>query len=307
MSRVPFLAVAVTSFAAFSPLASAQGEARIDHQKRAAYFNYGVPRVGKHTLDSLQVGNTWRMGANSITTFTVEAPLITADTIVPPGVYRVNIARPQAEKFELTIEGAGSRMAAGGDDVRVPVTLEMLTKANDKLEIELQPAKEQPDAELKAFTFRLQFGSPCVTAPMRIAGTQPQKAKGFTIDAFKLPEKWLGERLVLAKHTPVASLVRNGKAADGVPVRLNLLVSDTEALLVPAGVAPTENRGFGSIPVPDRKWTLKGTAAWSVAQKPSTHFRVDSVEIDKDGLLKMTAVCGEKQAAIQVATEPAKG
>ena len=305
MSRVPFL-VAVTALIATSPAAQAQGEARIDHQKRAAFFTYGVPRVGKHTLDELQVGNTWRMGANSISTITLEAPLITADTIVPPGVYRVNIARPSSEKFELTIEGSGRYMAAGGDDVKVPVALETSKKPNDKLEIALLPAKDQPDPELRAFTFQLQFGAPIVTATMSIAGTQPLKAKGFAVDAYKLPAEWLGDRLLLAKHTPVASLVRSGKVPDGVPARLNLLVSDTEAVLMPAGVAPTENRGFGVIPSPDRKWTFKGKAEWTAAQKPSEHFRVDTCEIDKDGLLKMVAVCGDKQASIQVATEPAK-
>jgi hypothetical protein len=77
-------------------------------------------RVGEHTLDELQVGSTWRCGANGITTLTADAPLIVDDLVVPPGVDRVNVARPEKEKFGLTVEGAGRWTAAGGDDVLVP-------------------------------------------------------------------------------------------------------------------------------------------------------------------------------------------
>src|SRR6185295_11395977 len=110
---------------------------------------------------------------------------------------------------------------------------------------------------------------PILTVPWSLAGSQPFKAKGFTIDAFKLPEKWLSERLKGGKSTPVLTLTRTGKAADGVPEKLNLFLSEKEATLVPTMQAPTENRGFGAIPQPPKEWILDGTATWGQAAKPA--------------------------------------
>ena len=305
--RVPLLAVAAfaSTIAAVSPAARAQGEARMEWQKRADWFSFGVPRVGKHSIDELQAGSTWRMGANGITTLTVETPLIAGDFGVAPGVYRTNIARQTKDQLELTIEGAGTRLAAGGDNVSVPLKLEILPKPNDKLEIELAPAKEQPDPELRAFTFRLQFGAPCVTAPISIVGSAPVKAKGFGGAAFKLPAKWLDERLKLAKHTPILTLERSGKVPDGVPEQMNLLLSENDVIFLPTMKAPTENRGFGAIPQPDPSWILKGTVTWTPSQKPADHLRVDTIEVDKD-VLHVVAAIGERIADIKVGTAPSK-
>jgi hypothetical protein len=281
-------------------------ETRFEWQKRVACFTYGVPRVGKHTLDDLKVGTSWRMGANDITTLAVDAPLLVGDGFVPPGVYRVNVGRPASDSFNLAIEGAATRTAGGTENVVVPATLANAPKANDKLEITFTPAKEQNDAELRLLTLSVQFGIPRLTVPMTIVGTQSFKTKNFTVDAFKLPEKWVLAQLRLKNPAPVALLVRVDKPGAGIPERLNLLLSENEATLVPTMRAPTESYGFGAIPKLDPDWILKGSVTWSDAAKEADHFRVDSVSIDARHVLHVTAVCGARQAAIAVPTLPVK-
>ena len=298
-------------------------EASFEWQKRSATFTYGVPRVGKHSIDELKVGETWRMGSGPITTLTVEAPLVADNFVIPPGVYRVNLARPEAQKFELTIEGAGSGLAAGGDDVKAPATYGDAKKANEALELLFEVAAAAPappsatggalveptlanDPEAKPLQLVIQFGAPRVVVPLTIVGTQPLKAKGFAVDAFKFEERWLGRRLELAKATPILSLTRSGKLPDGVPARLNLLLSEKTVVLTPALVEPTENNGFGVIPKPDAAWILDGTVAWSDAPARADHLHVVTNEIDKDGILHVVADLGARRATIAVATTPKK-
>jgi hypothetical protein len=308
LRRLGVGAMVATTFVLASASAKAQRpEAKFEWQKHEAVVSYGVPRVGKHTLDELQVGSTWRMGAFAVSTLTTQAPLIAGDSVVAPGAYRVNVARPAKEKFELTIEGAGTAVDSGNADVLAPATLAQAKTPNEKLEIALAPAKEQTDAELRALNLSVQYGAPLLTVPLTIVGTQPMKVKGFTsLDVFKLPEPWLSKRLKDKKHSPVATLVRAGKVGNGESDRLNLMLAEDGVVLVPAMIAPTENNGFGAIPKPDGLWTFQGTVKWGEAAKPSTCFRVETAEIEKDGTLHVAATLGARSAEIRVASAPVK-
>src|SRR5262249_16680781 len=153
-----------------------------------------------------------------------QAPLIVGDTVVAPGAFRVKVARPGAEKFELLVEGAGTAVEAGGDGGHAPAALGQAEAPHGKIGISLAPAQEQPDAELRAVALLVQFGSPQLTVPMTIVGTQPLKVKGFAaLDVWKLPEAWLAKRLKEKKHSPVATLVRSGKVSNRESDRLNLM------------------------------------------------------------------------------------
>ena len=301
------LSAAVVLACAAAPAQAQRPTASFEWQKHEAGVTYGVPRVGKHTLDELEVGDSWRMGAFNASNLVTTAPLIVGDSVVAPGAFRVKVGRPGAEKFELLIEGAGTAVEAGGDDVHAPATMTQAKTPNEKLEISLAPVKEQPDPELRALALLIQYGAPQLTVPMTIVGTQPMKVKGFAaLDVFKLPEPWLSKRLDLKKHTPVATLVRSGKVGNGESDRLNLMLGEDDVVLIPALLAPTENNGFGAIPKPDGLWTFQGKVTWSASKKPSPLFHVESAEVEKDGTLHMVASLGERSADIRVASAPVK-
>lgn len=304
--RWPRLLVFV-SFAAASLSGAAQAqrqEVHFDWQKHVVSFAYGAPRVAKHSIDELKVGDSWRIGSGDATTLTLDAPLLTADSVVPPGAYRVNLGRPSAEQFNLQIDGPGSCVDEGRDDIVVAGKRHDASKANDKLELRLSPEKEQPDAELRRFALVIQFGIPQVEIPLTIVGSQSTKAKGVTLESFKIPEKVLDDRLAAQKHTPVAALVRTGSKE--IPERMNLLLAEKEVILQPTMKAPTESYGFGAIPKLDAVWILHGTVVWSEATEPADHFRVDAVDVDKSNVLHVTATCRGRRAEITVPTLPTK-
>ena len=117
------LSAAVVLACAAAPAQAQRPTASFEWQKHEAGVTYGVPRVGKHTLDELKVGDSWRMGAFNASNLVTTAPLIVGDSVVAPSAFRVQVARTGAEKFELLIEGAGTAVEAGGDDVHAPATM----------------------------------------------------------------------------------------------------------------------------------------------------------------------------------------
>ena len=311
MSRFPrwprFVVVTFAVAASLTGAAQAQRqEAHAEWQKHEVIFSYGAPRVAKHSIDELKVGDSWRIGSGDATTLTLDAPLLTADSVVPPGAYRVNLGRPSAEQFNLQINGPGSHVDEGRDDIVVAGKRHDASKANDKLELRLTPEKEQPDAELRRLSLVVQFGILQVEIPLTIVGTQSTKAKGLTLEAFKIPEKTLNERLAARKHTPVAALGRADKGSKDVPERMNLLLAEKVVILQPTMKAPTESFGFGAIPKLDAAWILHGTVVWSEATEPADHFRVDAVDVDKGSVLHVTATCRGRRAEITVPTMPTK-
>lgn len=276
-------------------------EAAAEWQKRKVVLTYVPPRVGKHTLGELQVGSTWRLGAGGITTMTFDTAVITSEGIVAPGSYRVNLARTAAQEFALTVEGAGTWSAAGGADITSPGKFVEAKKPNEKLEIVCAAVKEQPDPELKSFELEIQFGVPVVTVPLTLVGTQTLAAKGFAVDAFKLPSEALEKRLKAGKKSPIVSLVRKGKPKEGESARLNLLLGENDVTLLPASMPPTENRGFGAIPTPDRAQTTNGKVQWSEATPPSPNLKVESATIE-DNVLHVTILVGARKGVIEVPT-----
>ncbi len=312
---VPLLALVAATFLAAAPAAVAQrAQARFTWQGKEAVLDFGVPAVGKYSLESLEVGATWRLGANAATTLTTPVPLITKDTVIPPGSYRVTIARPRPEPLELYVEGAGDYMAAGGPTVSVAGTSSQAQPPSSKLEITLTAASEQVDAELRALALSITFGAPRLTVPLTMVGSTTKKIGADTLDAFTLPTTWLAARLELAKHTPIATLTLH-KPKKGTPGRFNLLLSEQDALLLPVRSAPTADNGFAPLADLDPTWLLHGTVSWSEAKEPVKHLVIDEVAIDqptksRDGSLqppqlRVVARTGARVAEIKVALEPA--
>lgn len=287
---------------ALAPSLASAEEAGFEWQKRKVALIFVAPRLGKHTLNELQIGETWRLGAGGITTMMFDTALVAGDDVVAPGTYRVNLARPGAQDFALTIEGAGTWTLADAPDFTAPGTFAEAKKPNEKLEIVCSAAKEQPDAELRALTYEIQYGAPIVTVPVAIVGTQSQAVRGFTLDAFKVPAELLKKRLEGGKTTAVASLVRKNKPKEGEAARLNVLLAEKEVTLLPAATPPTENRGFGAVPKPDKASILRGTVQWAEANPPAPHFTVEKATIEDDGTLHMTVVAGARRGTVSVPT-----
>jgi hypothetical protein len=297
---------AIAALLLLAPAAAAQRmQAQFEWQERAVVLEYGKVSVGKHSLDELHVGETWRMGANAITTLRTTAPLITADAVIPPGHYRAWIARPTDDRYELQVDGAGRWMAAGGDHATITGVLTKAAPPSTTLEIALELGSEQKDPELRSLACKVTYGAPRLVAELTIVGSASKKVGGATVDWFKLPSPWLAERVELAKHTPVAS-VTWAKAPKEGPQRFNLLVSDRDARLVPQETPPTAEEGRGPMAEETTEYDHVGTATWSDQPEAVAHLVVDTIELDPKKALRLVARTGKRKVEILVPLAPAK-
>jgi len=297
---------ALAALLLLAPAAAAQRmKAEFEWQEHGVVLEYGKVSVGKHSLDELHVGETWRFGANAITTLRTTAPLITADSVVPPGHYRAWIARPTEERYELQLDGAGRWMAAGGDHATITGVLTKAAPPSSALEIVLEPGSEQRDPELRSLACKVTFGVPRLTTELTIVGSGSKKVGGATIDWFKLPSPWLEERVELAKHTPLASLTW-AKAPKDAPQRFNLLVSDRDARLVPQETPPTAEDGRGPMADVTTEHDRVGTATWSDLPEAVAHLVVDAIELDPKKALRLVARTGKRKVEVVVPLVAAK-
>lgn len=293
MRELASLGIAVVAMLTAAALES-RATAKHEWRGQRLEIEYGRVAVGAHRLDELRTGETWRLGAGAITTLRTAAPLITTDGVIAPGWYRASIGRPDEQRLALKLDGAGRWMAVGGDDVLLDGTLTFADPPGKALAIALRPATEQVDPELVALALSIEFGAPRLTVPLTMVGGVAKKAGSATVTWFALPAAWLEQRLELAKLTPIATVVLV-KPRKGQPAALNLLLSDTQARLVPQLELPTADDGFGPLPELSVEQDGIGTVTFAAASgtgagsaegaasapgsEPTRHLVVDDVAI----------------------------
>lgn len=298
------LVAAVVALSGPSPAHAQRAEAKFAWQGREVRVECGVVRVGNYTVDSLEVGRTWRIGSGPASVLSTQAPLIAGDAVVAPGAYRIQLSRPQSQRFELVVEGAGRRVGAS-EDVALEGKLREQARPGSKLELALEPAGEASDAELKALELSILFGVPRVDVPFTVVGSTKSKASGVAIDGFDLPAAWLDERLKRTQRAPIATLTFSSSQRD-VPKVFNLLLAENEAELVAHDEPPSD--AFSQLRAHDPAWDKRGTVTWSEAQEEAAWFTIDEAKHDKGKELRVVARCGKRRAEIVVPLgKPAKG
>ena len=294
--------------AAVSPPVHAQRiTAKLEHQKRSVALEVGSTRFGKHTLDELKPGGEWRLGSNDASTLTVGAPLVAGTTVVPPGSYRVKLYRGHQDDFSLMIEGAGYELSSS-TSLYLPGTYADEKKTADKLDVKFVKAKEKA-AHGRASRLRVHFGPHSVEVPVTLAGTSSVKLKGFTVDAFAVPCDVVEARSARGEATPIASFAKKGRPAKDAPAAFSLLVSDDEAILLPAQVAPTDSYGFGHVVPPPEDWTFRAPLEWQDAQSETDTVELQTVELTKEKRLRVVVNCGGRtgEALLTPPTKPRRG
>lgn len=284
--------------------------AKLEFQKRSTAIAYGAVRVGKHSLDSLEIGGTWRLGNNEASTWRLDMPIVASGVVLPPGEYRVNLIREAADRLALNL--VGTRHALGADrDLRVPGALSTNGKPSENLAIRLASATKpkkgavQLDAQLA-----VDFGSSHWQAELALlSGEQNTKlGRGWTLEIFAVP----GDLVTARGATPLAvGALRKKSADDKAPQAWNLILAGDEARLVPWMTAPTEQFGFAEPTAPDPEWIRRGTietpatkaedgkAATTSEQAPPLRLVTAAA---KDGNFLIDLAAGEH--AMQVRIEP---
>jgi hypothetical protein len=296
--RAIALAAALLFVLSLGSLANAQRlKARFEWQDREVVLDYGVARLGKHTLEELPVGGEWRLGNNNATTLATAMPVVSGDAIVPPGSYRVKLLRPGDQSFAIAVEGADQ----GKGSVSLPGEFKTAGKPKEQLAITWSANEAKPeDKQNRTTTLSIQFGTYQLTVPALLIGTRPIKAGGWEIDAFTYPAALVEKQIDGGRSIPVAVFRRSGKHEHKEPDSFNLFVSKSGASLVPSMVAPTDSYGFGEIAPPDPAWTRKGSVAWDKSADTRTFLEIASVELNKNREFTCTVSAGGRAGKVTV-------
>lgn len=271
---------------------------------RRLMIEYGAAIAGKHNLEELKVGTTWRMGTNNGSTFLTDLPVIAGDRLVAPGGYGANIARAGEKDVEFNVVGAQLAFAGSGS-IGLAGSLGRLEKAAKKLDINFASGgKDEPGVKLAKIV--LQFGQDKFEAPMKVVTAKTSKAGEWTVDVFTYPAEFVTKRLEAGTATPLATLRRADPVDAKKTLAYNVMVTKEKAKLVPWMTPPTENRGMGEPAAPDEALMKEGKAEWSAAQKKTETAESEKVEFKKGEGVTIKLNCGEQSCVLTVPDPLAK-
>lgn len=271
---------------------------------RRLMIEYGAAIAGKHNLEELKAGSTWRMGTNNASTFLAELPVIVGDRLIAPGGYCANIARVGEKDVEFNVVGA--QLAFGGSGaIGMPGAISRLEKAAKKLDIVFAPdGKDSPG--VKPAKIVLQFGQEKFESPMKVVTAKTSKAGEWTVDVFTYPAEFVTKRLEAGTATPIATLRRADPVDAKKTLAYNVMVTKEKVKLVPWMTPPTDNRGFGDPAAPDEALTKEGKAEWSASQKKTETAESEKVEFKKGEGVTIKLNCGEQSCVLTVPDPLAK-
>ncbi len=266
-------------------------EAKADWQGHSAVITYGVPQVGKHTIEELQVGSTWRMGRNDASILTTDTILFAGDVFVPPGGYRCNIQRTDQDTFAINCDGGTLALDPSGGEggAGFPGKLGKLDKPTKALELEVKPDKAV--GKNQAVTVAVRFGPNEVKSSFTVAGAKAMKSPGWVLDVFTIPDDVFEKAIDAGKAVPVANL-RKEPLDKKHPVWFNLVVSKNGASWCPP-MEPTTS-AFEAVKKPDSGAVVKATSAtWSEAKEKKTTVECQVFDAKK-GSIQITLTGGAK-------------
>ncbi len=284
------------------PLAAQRetAEFKVAKDRRTA-ISYGAVRVGRHTLDELPVGQTWRMGRNDASTFATDVPVSAGDTVIAPGAYRVNVVRDGEQEFALNIDGAGFGLGERSSPDSAGYfrgKYGTAAKPEDALAIAIQPQTKTSDPG-QDVEVRIRFGPHTIDVPATLAGVRTQKAAPWTIDEFHLASDLVLKRVDGALLTPVAALRRPDPADNKRVLAFSLVLGKDEARLVPWPDAPKDS--FGTIKPPDPARVVTAKVAWETVQAPKPATALAEVEAKKGQPLRFAVAIGDRLARLEIA------
>ena len=236
----------------FFPGLLAQNEAALEWQKRSTAIRYNAVPVGKHGIAELKIGDTWRLGMNEASKWSVAMPILAGDTWIAPGEYRVNLQRRTEDECAIAANGSNLAFGGGGSgDGLVIGKLGKPAKPTSKLAIEIAK-KGAAVAGNQPAQITVQFGDADWHGDMTVVGSKTTNVSGGKLTVFGIPAGQMEKGPV-----PIATWSR-GKDGDQ---NWNVVLDKSVVRLVPWMSAPTESFGFGAVVPPDAAQQTEGKAA----------------------------------------------
>ena len=144
------VAVAGPAFAQGNP----RGEAKATVAGKAVSIEYGRPSLkGRDMLGQAQVGQAWRMGADTATSLKTEADLSFGPVAVPKGEYVLTATKVAADKWQLNVLSKADRSKVAD----VPLTSARAEGSAEMFTVDLKGDKDKGE-------FQMQWGTTALKA-----------------------------------------------------------------------------------------------------------------------------------------------
>jgi len=144
--------VAGPAFAQGNP----RGEAKAMVAGKAVSIDYGRPSLkGRDMLGQAQIGQAWRMGADTATGLKTDADLSFGTVAVPKGEYILTATKVAADKWHLNVLDKADRTKVVAE---IPLTPGKLDSSVEMFTIALQGEKDKG-------TFEMHWGTTALQAP----------------------------------------------------------------------------------------------------------------------------------------------
>jgi hypothetical protein len=141
--------VAAPAFAQGNP----RGEAKATVAGKAVSIEYGRPSLkGRDMLGQAQVGQAWRMGADTATSLKTDADLAFGAVSVPKGEYILTATRIAADQWHLNVLAKADRSKVA----EIPLAMGTLPQSAELFTVTLAAEKENGTLELQWGTTALK-------------------------------------------------------------------------------------------------------------------------------------------------------
>ena len=143
--------VAGPAFAQGNP----RGEAKAMVAGKAVSIDYGRPSLkGRDMLGQAQIGQAWRMGADTATGLKTDADLSFGSVVVPKGEYILTATKVAADQWHLNVLAKADRAKVAD----IPLTPGKLDSSVEMFTIALKGEKDKGE-------FEMHWGTTALKAP----------------------------------------------------------------------------------------------------------------------------------------------
>jgi hypothetical protein len=149
LKRIALAALAVMVAGPAFAQGNPRGEAKATVAGKVVSIDYGRPSLkGRDMLGQAQIGEAWRMGADTATGLKTDADLSFGTVAVPKGEYVLTATKVAADQWHLNVLAKADRAKVAD----IPLTPAKLDSSVEMLTIALQGEKDKG-------TFEMQWGT----------------------------------------------------------------------------------------------------------------------------------------------------